>query len=437
MQLPQVILLAGGESTRFFPFSHKNCFQFLGKPLLYWHYEQFLRLGIKTVIVVVNQTSEEVIKSIVPPKKLNVTYVLQKGKGQGQAVAATEKCVNDGALCILNASDVYDDSIIRTLFKAYEKEPECMHLGAIKVSSYFPGGYIVFDEQGNVKGIVEKPGEGKEPSDTIRIVSDIFPKAKEFIALVKKTAKHEMNGYEEAITTSIEKGTVCKVSMTDVFWKPLKYPWDILTVMESSLDGIKKQLISPTVKIGKHVVIEGPVIIEDNVRINEFTKIVGPTYIGKGTIIGNNNIIRKSHIGSSVVTGFNTDITRSYIGNNTWFHSNYIGDSVIGNNVSLGSGTVCANLRLDESNISSTVKGERIDTKRSKLGAMVGDNVRVGVNASIMPGIKIGSGSFVGAGVILSEDLREDSYVHVSTSVVVSKNLKKPVSGRDDFRKAL
>ena len=60
-------------------------------------------------------------------------------------------------------------------------------------------------------------------------------------------------------------------------------------------------------------------------------------------------------------------------------------DSIIGNNCGFGAGAICANLRLDEKKIEET----------NKLGAILGDNIRIGVNTSLMPGVKIGSNTMI------------------------------------------
>jgi bifunctional UDP-N-acetylglucosamine pyrophosphorylase/glucosamine-1-phosphate N-acetyltransferase len=209
-------------------------------------------------------------------------------------------------------------------------------------------------------------------------------------------------------------------------------------MMDVFLSTITKKNIHKSVVIKDHVTIEGPVLIEEGVKIFEGSKIVGPVYIGKHTIVGNNNIIRSSMIGSDCVTGFNTDITRSYIGNNCWFHSNYVGDSILGDDISLGSGAVFANLRLDDGEISSIVKKEKISTGKNKLGAMIGSHVRIGVNASIMPGIKIGSGSFIGSGVILDKDIEDKQFcVGTPSSYTVKANTAVPAASREAFRKGL
>ena len=83
-------------------------------------------------------------------------------------------------------------------------------------------------------------------------------------------------------------------------------------------------------------------------------------------------------------------------------HHNYVGDSIIGRNVNLGSGTKIANLRLDKGEIAVERDGKRINTGRRKFGAILGDNVSTGINSSINVGTIIGSDSIVGAGKIVS-----------------------------------
>jgi bifunctional UDP-N-acetylglucosamine pyrophosphorylase/glucosamine-1-phosphate N-acetyltransferase len=87
--------------------------------------------------------------------------------------------------------------------------------------------------------------------------------------------------------------------------------------------------------IGNNVVIDptakviGDVYIDDGVKIYEYSKIVGPCYIGKNTIVGNYVLINQSMVGEKSVIGGYTELTRSYLGDNVWTHRAYIGDSVI------------------------------------------------------------------------------------------------------------
>ncbi|HID17231.1 TPA: glucose-1-phosphate thymidylyltransferase, partial [Candidatus Bathyarchaeota archaeon] len=61
--------------------------------------------------------------------------------------------------------------------------------------------------------------------------------------------------------------------------------------------------------------------------------------------------------------------------------------------------------------IKMKVKGKLMATGRRKLGAIIGDGVKTGVNVSIMPGVKIGSSSIIGPNVVVYRDLPKGTFV--------------------------
>jgi bifunctional UDP-N-acetylglucosamine pyrophosphorylase/glucosamine-1-phosphate N-acetyltransferase len=159
--------------------------------------------------------------------------------------------------------------------------------------------------------------------------------------------------------------------------------------------------------------------------------IRGPAYIGANSIIGNNALVRGySHIGSNSVIGYSTEVKHSYIGDNCWFHSNYIGDSIVDDDCSLGAGTVLANFRLDEENIQIEVGDSLVNTGYGKLGAIVGRGCRIGVNASLMPGVRVGPDSFVGPQVCLSQDLGANKLVLLESQYQIEDNKTRLDEGK-------
>lgn len=87
------------------------------------------------------------------------------------------------------------------------------------------------------------------------------------------------------------------------------------------------------------------------------------------------------------------------------------GDSVLGRDTNLGSGTKVANLRLDNRSIRVALKGKLVDTGLRKLGVITGDNVKVGINASIQPGTIISEDCFVGAGTTVGGTISPGSRI--------------------------
>jgi bifunctional UDP-N-acetylglucosamine pyrophosphorylase/glucosamine-1-phosphate N-acetyltransferase len=189
------------------------------------------------------------------------------------------------------------------------------------------------------------------------------------------------------------------------FWGPIKYPWHILTVMEHLLQGLQRD-ISPSAQIAPSAVLEGAVVVKEGARVLENAVIRGPAYIGPDSVIGNNALIRGGvHIGAGAVVGFGTEIKHSYIGRGSYFHFAYIGDSIIGQGCNLGAGTITANLPFHHMNVRVKVGEEVVDTGMTYLGAMVGDNCQTGIHASLMPGVRMGAGSILGAHLCLTHDL--------------------------------
>ena len=164
-------------------------------------------------------------------------------------------------------------------------------------------------------------------------------------------------------------------------------------------------------KASKKAIILGSVIIGDNVKIGDYVKIVGPVIIGDNTIIGDYSLIRESHIGTDCLIGSYCEIARSYINNNVFLHRNYVGDSILDNDVMMGAQAVTANFRFDSLTIQSDYDEDKVDTNMMKLGLIAGQKTKIGVNASTLPGIKIGKNCLIGPGEIVRYDLEDNTYL--------------------------
>ncbi len=428
------VILAGGSGRRWWPLTtYKSLFTFFGKTVLATTLERLKISTISEAVVVTGPENQKAINEI-RVEGIKISIAIQKdANGMAGGVLAAKRFVNGRHCLIVNVGDLVDEAYYDDLQTAMLKGKP--FIAAKKMEEYLDTGYFKFDGD-RVIEIIEKPRKGNEPSNYGSLVFDFFPNPEPFFQLLQETTSNRDDVFERALSKLLAK-EVFGVVKYDGFWVPMKYPWHVLDYMAHQLDIIQDHR-GKGVKIGQNVILEGPVWIGNNVKIFENTKIVGPCYVGDNTIIGNNNMIRESHIGVNCVTGFNTDIIRSYVGDNCWFHSNYVGDSVLESNISMGSGSVLANLRLDEGEIYSVVKGERINTKRNKLGAVIAKNVRIGVNTSIMPGVKIGTNSFISVGLVVDRDIAENTFCYGKTELVMKKNEKSVAEGaRDTFRKKI
>lgn len=427
------VVLAGGAGSRFWPMTtNKLLLPFLGGRFIDFAVRDALPREIARIVIIASSDNKKTIDSM--NFGFPATTVLQhRPTGMADALLSAASELQHCRLLIIIADDLLDKHILASVAGYAKKDMVFGALPGWKAKTYFPGGYIK-NADNRILEIIEKPGAGKEPSEFVAISGHYIADSDQLLRELRTTKSTSDDVYEQALSSLMKHETFQMVPYDGSFIS-LKYPWHVLPVMEHLMATRLRSHRGKNVEIRESVVIEGDVYIEDGVKIFEHTKIVGPCYIGRDTIIGNNNLVRHSHIGANCISGFNTDITRSYIGDHCWFHSNYIGDSVLEGNISMGSGTVLANLKLDEGIIASSVKEERIATGLSRFGAVIGWGVRLGVNVSVMPGIKIGSGSFIGAGVLVDKDVPEKSFCRANAGYTMIKNVKTAsLRGSDQFK---
>jgi UDP-N-acetylglucosamine diphosphorylase / glucose-1-phosphate thymidylyltransferase / UDP-N-acetylgalactosamine diphosphorylase / glucosamine-1-phosphate N-acetyltransferase / galactosamine-1-phosphate N-acetyltransferase len=426
----KAIILAAGRSKRMKPISDKNFLNFVGKPLIVHQLESLRAAGFEEIIVVGGAHNMAQFEKL--RREIDFELVEQEDLDAGMcgAVLSSREKIGDGPVLIFSSNDVVDESAFELIKKASEGEADSYILGK-KVDEYFPGGYLDIDDNGLIRGIVEKPGEGNEPSDIINLVLHLHKNPKKLIEKLEQVSSESDDLYEKAMDELIKEGAKFEAVPYEGFWQAIKFPWHVQKVFDYYFGKAEKG-VSDEASVADSACVQGEVIIEKGAKIFAGACVNGPAYIGKGAVIGNNALVREASVGENSVIGFGTEVARSFLGNDVWTHSNYVGDSVIGNNVSFGAGAVTGNLRLDEENVHVRHGEGKLDTGSNKFGLICGDNVRFGINASLMPGVKVGADSFVGAGVILAEDVPDGSFVRAKVELKISKN-KGKVTKRDSL----
>ncbi|MDI6891272.1 MAG: hypothetical protein QMC83_10125, partial [Thermodesulfovibrionales bacterium] len=191
----------------------------------------------------------------------------------------------------------------------------------------------------------------------------------------------------------------------------LKYPWHLFDAERYLFDRFLKRKIEKSARIFKNVVIRGKVYIGKNAKIFEGAVIKGPCYIGDNCIIGNNSLVREyTNIEQGVLIGAFAEIARSIFQENVHCHSGYFGDSIFGKGCQIGAGTITANVRIDRGEIKSKVKSQKskVNTGLNSLGAIVGENTKLGIHVSLMPGVLIGSNCLIYPNSVVFENIEDN-----------------------------
>lgn len=429
----QAVILAGGIGKRISPLGiskPKAMFRAAGKPIIEHILDKIkhANVGIQELVIVIGP-GENAIQDYLKDGDqfgFRLKYAIQeKPLGQASALLSAREYVSEDLL-VMNANDIYDSSLLSDLVNLGRGKSLDVTLVGREVVEPGKFGVMVFNANGQLIGVVEKPQRGSEPSN-IAVIGLYYFSSKIWDALdstpLGETDDQFERAYQKLIRTSGNDFIPYDGSFVSY-----KYPWDLFAINDLLLSQISEYQIDSTAKISPTAVIDDNVFIEANVRILEYAIVRGPAYIGSGSIIGNHTLIRGGvSIGKNCVIGHSTEITRSIIGDNCWTHKNFIGDSVISDNCSFGAGTITANLRFDEKPVKVRIGNDRISSDKKYFGVIMAENCRTGCNSVLLPGVKIGPNSAVGPGVILTDDLVKDKIA------VVSDNSYKLIDNSIDF----
>jgi len=136
-------------------------------------------------------------------------------------------------------------------------------------------------------------------------------------------------------------------------------------------------------------ILEPNVVLGDNARCEEYAKI------GEGSVIGTDSIV--SHCAEFDGIAFDKVYPCHYC----------CLTALLGTHVDIGAATVCGTWRFDDGVRVQTVQGHREQPECYGSYTFIGDYCRTGVNATFMPGVKVGYYSCIGGGAIVYEDVPE------------------------------
>lgn len=426
MQTPILIILAGGASSRMWPLREKSLLRFGTEPLLVVQLRRYQALGFSEVVIVANPENKADITALAAQlSQMNIRVVVQEQpKGMGDAILAAEAALpsrSDLPIYITQVHDVVDETLHTDILRAWQSDPTATYIAGYEREDYFPGGYLIVSPSGRITGMIEKPGADKRPSNLVNIVAHLHSDARRLMsalraeyALTATTDDH----YERAMD-KLMKDTVYRVVPYRGAWHALKYPWHVLDVMEFYLSMIQGQHVAESAFVAKTATLVGDVYIGERVKVFPGAAIVGPAYIGADTIVGNNALVRASMVLTRCNVGFTTEVARSYVSDHCDMHACRVLDSVFAPNVNFSAGCTTANLRIDRGSVPSGVKGQKLDSARSKLGAIIGQGAFLAVDVMTMPGVKVGEFAQVGPGTHVERDILDGQRVYVKQEQII------------------
>jgi bifunctional UDP-N-acetylglucosamine pyrophosphorylase/glucosamine-1-phosphate N-acetyltransferase len=407
MSIKKAVILAAGEGKRLRPltYTRPKCMIYLaGKPILHHIINTAYKAGVREAYVIVKYKKESITNYFKKTETGVKLHFIEQGNryGTGAAFLEAGDYINEPFFGI--AGDVISEP--SALMKLSSQHEGGISIALKRVDD--PSEYgIAIVEKGYIKQFEEKPSKPK--SNLANCSMYVFePSIFKKMENIKKSRKGE---YE--VTDLLKNESIRAVEISE-YWLDMGMPWQLFNANEFILGKMKERrgnIENSTVK-GKVIMEKGSAIYDSYIE--------GPLYLGANSTVGPHSYIRgTTSIGNNCSIGDSTTVKNSIIFDHVNAkHLAYVGDSIIGEGCNFGAATQIANYRFDEGSIKTTIGDVVVDTKRKKLGAIIGDNTKMGVLSSVMPGKSIGDNCWIGANVMVNENIERKKAVFLRQQLI-------------------
>ena len=197
-----------------------------------------------------------------------------------------------------------------------------------------------------------------------------------------------------------------------------EYPWEVLpeikefivklgnTLPEEKFDKVGEDVwIAKSAKVFPSAYIGGPCIIDEDAEVRHCAFIRGSAIVGKKAVVGNSTELK------NVILFDNVQVP----------HYNYVGDSILGYKAHMGAGSITSNVKSDKTLVKIKDNTKSLETNLKKVGAMLGDNVEIGCNTVLCPGVIVGRNSIVYPSNMVRGVINENSIYKIKDNIIERK----------------
>lgn len=389
----KALILAAGPGAGLYPFTDtrpKAMLPVAGETLLHTTVGKMRAAGVGELVIVVGHRAEKIMDEFGQGARygMAIHYIRQDAPtGIRDAIRLARRHFQEDESFLLVYADVLSsENMYRQVMQTFGsfREPVAAICHTPQAQNY---GAVYLGEDMRIERMVEKPADRSVGN---YVLAGVFVVPRRIFDLLETCEMDESLNLicaDEGLRSSIWEGP----------WLDAQHPWDLLQGNRMIMDTWKEARVDGSVQLRGAVQFRGPVMIERNVVIESGVSIFGPCFIGEGTFLGNGVLVRPyTAIGAHSVIGFGVELKNCILLDSVRVgRLSFVGDSVIGEDVVLGSGTITLVQNLDQSVVEVRMPEGGVNSRRNQVGAFVGDGARVGASNTIATGAVIAPGEVI------------------------------------------
>jgi len=356
----KAVVMAGGEGTRLRPLTSnqpKPMVPIVGKPCMEHILDLLRRHGLNEVLVTLAFMPQAIRTYFGAGEalELDIDYsVEEQPLGTAGSVKLAHRLLDETFLVI--SGDALCDVDLTALLEAHRTKGAAVTIGLKSVENPLEFGIVVTDEEGRVERFLEKPSWGQVFSDTIN--TGIYVLEPEVLRHVPDDRPYDFS--KELFPLLLEMGRPIYGHALDGYWQDIGNLEQFRQANFDALDG-RVRLDIPGLQLRGNVWVSG------EVDIDEIEGVAGPAFLGANSRVADGaSIGAYSVLSRGVIVREGARVTRSVIDAGT-----YLGRSSVVEGAIIGRG---CDLR---------------DHVRVHEGVAIGDQVTIGPEASLFPGVRV------------------------------------------------
>ncbi len=379
-RLPPAVILAAGESSRFWPLSshgHKSLHRLCGRSVIEHTISSLSAAGVRDIVIVQSpKLAAREQPNRFPHRPISdqledgsrygvmLRYATQsRPDGQGSAILAAAELVADSDFFVVQPENINAGALVRELMEqrradsaviSVQERPETWLFGVIE------------HHGSTIRRIIEKPPPGTEPSRLCNMGVYLLPR--DYLDVLAAIAPGPLANIIALERLAARNRLQATVSHHPFF--PLKYPWHLFAMAA---------FLKPSDRpyLGERAIID-PAATIDQRSVIEADAVIGPGVVLEQALVG---------AGSKI----NSSLT----------------DTITGAAVSVAAGVSVEHRRLDDGHVTVDVRGHHVTTNLPRMGAVLGAHSRLLSGSRLAAGVLVGAGSEVTDGSFVEHNVPE------------------------------
>jgi mannose-1-phosphate guanylyltransferase/phosphomannomutase len=354
----KAIIMAGGQGTRLRPLTSnqpKPMIRIANLPCMEHIVNLLAHHGITDIAVTLQFMPEEIQDYFGDGSdwSVNMSYSIEDAPAgtAGSVKMAEQQLDLHGERLLIISGDALTDADLTQLVRFHEEKDAEVTMVLKSVENPLDFGIVIIEEDGRISRFLEKPAWGQVFSDTVN--TGMYLVEPSVLEEIPEEGEYDFS--QELFPALLDKGRPLYGFVTDAYWEDIGTLEQYASAQRDVLDGRVSGVRPPGTRLRENIYVgrraqvndeelEGPVVIGDNVRIDEGAKISPYTVIGNNVVVSAGATVERSIIAEGTYIGEGAELIDTLVGRNSYVQprARILERSALGDDVIVGEGATIA-----------------------------------------------------------------------------------------------